>query len=114
MPARPFFPPAVGVLEGLALRDSNPRARRACAAPLAALCYASRYGGGGGAAGGSASHGAAAGGSRGFAQLPPDGALRPLLESLLEGRWVLPGRLLGSRQRSAQPCSRLAYWEKVM
>ncbi len=29
--------------------------------------------------------------SKGLQQLPADGVLRPLLESLLEGRWVLPG-----------------------
>ena len=35
--------------------------------------------------------------SRSLLQLPPEGALRPLLEALLEGRWGLPqggGQLL--------------------
>ena len=74
----------VAALETLALSDQDPRVRRACALPLAMLCHAvKRTGGVGGAD-------AADGASKGLSQLPADGALRPLLESLLEGRWALP------------------------
>jgi hypothetical protein len=77
-------------LEGLALRDDDPRARRACSLPLASLCYSAKHRGLGGAtaAGGSSTSSTDAA-SRSLQQLPPDGALRPLLEALLEGRWGL-------------------------
>lgn len=78
----------MAALEGLALQEGDPRARRACAHPLAALCYAVRRGGGLGASGGAGGGGGDAA-SKGLQQLPADGALRPLLESLLEGRWAL-------------------------
>ena len=75
-------------LEQLALQDPDPRTRRACALPLASLCYGVRRSKGFAATRGSSG---ASGASKGLQQLPVDGVLRPLLESLLEGRWVLPG-----------------------
>jgi hypothetical protein len=96
-PSRVMHAPefAVAGLEGLALKDGDPRSRPACAAPLATLCAAARRGtlaaGDSSQADGGGS-GAAAAGMKALAQLPPDGALRPLLASLLEGQWVLPGQ----------------------
>ena len=76
----------VAALETLALSDQNPRVRRACALPLAMLCHAVKRAGGLGV---TAAASAADGASKGLSQLPADGAMRPLLESLLEGRWAL-------------------------
>lgn len=83
----------MAALEGLARKEADPRARRACALPLAALCYAAKRSGGlaGGAGRDTADAGAPPAAARALQQqLSADGALRPLLESLLEGRWVLP------------------------
>ncbi|KAI3425383.1 hypothetical protein D9Q98_009147 [Chlorella vulgaris] len=81
---------ALAVLEELALRDGDQRSRRYCSSALVTLCSTAKLGSG---SGGSESGSVAAGASgRSLAQLPPQGALRPLLESLWEGRWVLlPG-----------------------
>jgi hypothetical protein len=89
---------ALAVLEELALRDGDQRSRRYCSSALVTLCSTAKLGSG---SGGSESGSAAAGASgRSLAQLPPQGALRPLLESLWEGRWVLlPGD--GCRQWAA-------------
>ncbi|KAL4440635.1 hypothetical protein ABPG75_003636 [Micractinium tetrahymenae] len=89
--ATPRFKAAVGMLERLALQDPDPRTRRSCALPLASLCYGVERSGGLAAAGASSGSGSSSGVSKGLQQLPADGVLRPLLESLLEGRWVLPG-----------------------
>jgi hypothetical protein len=79
------YRPALAALERLAFSDSDPRARHACAQPLAALCHAARRKGvASGAAGASGSAG-----KKGLGQLAPDGALRPLLEAAIEGRWML-------------------------
>ncbi|PRW05754.1 RST1 isoform X1 [Chlorella sorokiniana] len=87
-PGSQQFKAAVAALEGLAISDSDPRVCRACALPLATLCHAVRRAGGLG--GGAAAPSDAQGAQKSLAQLPSDGALRPLLESLLESRWVLP------------------------
>lgn len=79
----------VAALEGLALSDPDPRVRRACTLPLAMLCHTVKRAGGL-SGGGAATAADGQGSHKGLAQLPADGALRPLLESLLEGRWVLP------------------------
>ncbi|KAL4447386.1 hypothetical protein ABPG75_004605 [Micractinium tetrahymenae] len=89
--ATPHFKAAVGMLERLALQDADPRTRGACALPLASLCYGVKRSGGLVAARGSSGGGSSSGVSKGLQQLPADGVLRPLLESLLEGRWELPG-----------------------
>jgi hypothetical protein len=81
--------PAVAALEGLALRDEDPRARRACSLPLASLSYSAKHRGLSGAPSAGSSTSSTDAASRSLQQLPPDGALRPLLEALLEARWGL-------------------------
>lgn len=76
---------ALAALERLACSDNDPRTRHACAQPLASLCYVARREG----LTSSADGAAGAPSRRGLAQLAPDGALRPLLEALIEGRWTL-------------------------
>lgn len=80
----------MSTLERLALQDTDPRTRRACALPLASLCYGVKRSGGLAAAPAS-SGGGGSSASKGLQQLPADGVLRQLLESLLEGCWLLPG-----------------------
>ena len=94
-----LYKEAVQALEALATRDSDPRSRKACAWPLAALCHRLRHqqaapeeaaaadGGVGGAPG------PAPLGAKGLAELPADGALRLLLGALLEGRWEEGGQV---------------------
>eukprot|EP00887_Chlorella_sp_A99_P002269 scaffold10.g2269.t1 len=85
---------AAQALEQLALRDQDPRTRRGASWALAHLCIAVKQGGGGSSDGGrprgAGAEVEAAAAARGLQQLPPEGALRPLVESLHEGRWMLP------------------------
>ncbi len=79
----------VAALEALALSDPDPRTRRACTVPLAKLCHLVKRAGGL-ASGAAASTADVQGAHKGLSQLPADGALRSLLEALVEGHWVLP------------------------
>ncbi|GAB4813990.1 hypothetical protein N2152v2_001036 [Parachlorella kessleri] len=94
-PGSGLFKAALAALEGLALSDQDPRARRSAAAVLAEYCcqFRKRQGSRGDEAGSAdsrtASGAGALGGSiaaRSLATLSDEGALRPLVESLLEGR----------------------------
>lgn len=100
---------AVGALESLALRDGDPRTRKACALPLASLCYAIKRSRGFSGTAGSGDAALGPSSSKGLQQLPTDGALRPLLESLLDGHWALPGVTLADASVAWQTCGGRKY-----